>query len=205
MEEVAMSSLFWDALKTRRTHYTISNEPVTGDQRIEEIVNAAVQHVPSSFNSQSARVVVLLGSQHERLWDLTKEELRKIVPAENFAVTETKIDNSFRSGYGSILFFEDQGTIEGLQEKFPLYRENFPVWSLQSSGMLQFAIWVAMEAEGWGASLQHYNPVIDNAVKTTWGIDPNWKLIAQMPFGKPIAEPAPKAYLPLAQRVNLFR
>lgn len=166
-----MSTHYWDAITNRRSNYAINNEAVTDDQRIEDIVNTAVQHVPSSFNSQSARVVILLAEQHERLWDLTKDELRKIVPAESFGATEGKIDKAFRSGYGSILFFEDQATIEGLQAKFPLYRENFPIWSQQSSGMLQFAIWTALESEGWGASLQHYNPVIDNAVKTAWGID----------------------------------
>ncbi|WP_224981966.1 nitroreductase family protein [Geomonas agri] len=200
-----MTTLYWDAIKSRRTHYAINNQKVTDDRVIEEIVNTAVQHVPSSFNSQSARVVILLGEQHERLWDLTKDELRRLVPPENFAATEEKIDKAFRSGYGSILFFEDQATIEDLQAKFPPYRENFPIWSQQSSGMLQFAIWTALESEGWGASLQHYNPVIDSAVRTAWGIDRSWKLIAQMPFGKPIAEPAPKEYLPLAQRVSLFR
>lgn len=200
-----MNALYWDAIRNRRSHYAMSDEQVTSDGRIEEIVNEAVKHVPSPFNSQSARVVVLLGEQHRRLWDLTKEALRKIVPADAFTATEEKIDGAFRSGYGSILYFEDCTVVEGLQQQFPLYKDNFPVWSQQSSGMLQFAIWTALEAEGWGASLQHYNPVIDDAVKATWGIDPKWKLIAQMPFGKPVAQPAQKEYLPLAARVNLFR
>ncbi|GFO54999.1 nitroreductase [Geomonas sp. Red276] len=200
-----MNALYWDAIRNRRSHYAISNEQVTRDERIEEIVNEAVKHVPSSFNSQSARVVVLLGEQHRRLWDLTKDELRKIVPADSFRATEEKIDGAFRSGYGSILYFEDCAVVEGLQQRFPLYRDNFPLWSQQSSGMLQYAVWTALEAEGWGASLQHYNPVIDDAVKATWRIDPGWKLIAQMPFGKPVDAPRQKEYLPLAPRVNLFR
>ena len=200
-----MNALYWDAIRNRRSHYAISAEPVTGDERVEEIVSEAVKHVPSSFNSQSARVVILLGEQHRRLWDLTKEELRKIVPADGFKATQEKIDGAFRSGYGSILYFEDCGVIEGLQQQFPLYRDNFPVWSQQSSGMLQFAIWTALEAEGWGASLQHYNPVIDDTVKAAWGIAQNWKLIAQMPFGRPVAEPGRKEYLPLDSRVRLFR
>ena len=35
----------------------------------------------------------------------------------------------------------------------------------------------------FGASLQHYNPLIDEAVAKQWHINPNWKLIAEMPFG----------------------
>ena len=63
------------------------------------------------------------------------------------------------------MYFEDQVVVEGLQEQFALYKDNFPIWSLQSSGMLQFTIWTSLEAEGLGASLQHYNPLIDEQVK----------------------------------------
>lgn len=200
-----MKNSFWDAVKSRRSYYAISKEYVTTDERIEEIVGEAVKNVPSSFNSQSARVVILLGAQHERLWDLAKAELRKIVPPESFQATEGKIDGAFRSGYGSILYFEDMSVIETLQQKFPAYSDNFPVWSNQSSGMLQFAIWTALELEGFGATLQHYNPVIDEAVKAAWDIPATWKLIAQMPFGKPVAQPDEKGFQPLAERVRVYR
>ena len=83
-----MKSAFWDAAKTRRSYYAISKERITTDERIEGIVGEAVKHVPSAFNSQSARVVILLGEQHDRLWNLTKAELRKILPAESFQATE---------------------------------------------------------------------------------------------------------------------
>lgn len=85
-----MSKDFFTAVKDRRTYYGISKEAVASDERIRELVEEAVKHTPSSFNSQSARVVVLLGEQHDKLWNLTKETLRKIVPAENFAPTEEK-------------------------------------------------------------------------------------------------------------------
>ncbi|NFV72581.1 nitroreductase, partial [Clostridium botulinum] len=39
---------------------------------------------------------------------------------------------------------------------------------------------------GFGASLQHYNELIEEDVKKEWNIPNNWKLIAQMPFGKPV-------------------
>ncbi len=200
-----MKTDFWNAVKQRRTYYSLSKDQVTSDEKIEEIVGEAIKHVPSSFNSQSSRVVILLGEQHDRLWDITKAELKKLMPAENFQATEDKINGAFRSGYGSILYFEDQQVVEALQQKFPLYADNFPIWSNHSSGMLQFAIWSALEMEGWGASLQHYNPVIDAAVKSTWGIPDNWKLIAQMPFGKPTAAPGEKEFLPLSQRLKLFK
>ena len=73
--------------------------------------------------------------------------------------------NAFKSGYGTVLYFEDSEVVEGLQANFALYKDNFPTWSQQSSGMLQFAIWTALEIEGFGATLQHYNPLIDEEVR----------------------------------------
>lgn len=199
-----MAISFMEAIKNRRTYYSIGNEEIVDYKRIREIVADAVKYVPSSFNSQSSRVVILFGDEHRLLWDMTKEELKKITPPEKFQATEDKINSSFRSGYGSVLYFEDMNTVEGLQERFPLYSENFPVWSNQASGMLQFVIWTALEAEGLGASLQHYNPIIDNAVKLQWNIPAEWKLIAQMPFGKPIALPTDKEFKSIEERLKVF-
>lgn len=200
-----MKAAFWEAVKQRRTYYAISNEQVTGDERIHELVGEMVTHLPSPFNSQSSRVVILLGQQHSRLWDLTKAELQKLVPPDSFPATEEKINGCFRCGYGTLLYFEDQAVVQGLQQSFPTYTDNFPVWSQHASAMLQFAIWTALELDGWGASLQHYNPVIDATVAAAWNIPADWKLIAQMPFGKPVSQPGAKEFQPLTERVKLYR
>ncbi|PEW78930.1 nitroreductase [Bacillus cereus] len=199
-----MAKDFYAAIEDRRSIYAISKEQVVSDEKIQEVIYHAVKHTPSAFNSQSARVVVLLGEQHDKLWDITKETLRKIVPENNFASTEEKM-NAFKSGYGTVLYFEDSQVVEELQENFALYKENFPVWSQQSSGMLQFAIWTALEIEGFGATLQHYNPLIDEAVRKEWEVPGNWKLTAQMPFGKPVVTAGEKEYQPLENRVKIYK
>lgn len=198
-----MEKNFYSAVADRRTFYGISKEAVTSDERIKEIIEYAVKHAPSAFNSQSARVVLLLGKHHDRLWDITKEALRRIVPVDKFSSTENKI-NSFQSGYGTVLFFEDNSVIEGLQEKFPAYKDNFPIWSQQSSGINQYIIWTSLEIEGFGVSLQHYNELIEEDIKKEWSIQNNWKLIGQMPFGKPTAQPDEKQFQPLEDRVKVF-
>ncbi|MNH75879.1 Nitroreductase family protein [compost metagenome] len=200
-----MSNAFFDAVKNRRSIYAISKESPISDERIQEIVNEAVKHTPSAFNSQSARVVVLLGEQHDKLWNHTEEILRKIVNNdENFKSTAEKME-SFRAGYGTVLFFEDPNVVAGLQQQFASYADNFPIWSEQSSGMLQFVVWTALELEGLGASLQHYNPIIDEAIVSEWGIPESWRLRAQLPFGK-IADPAgEKQFQPLEERVKVFK
>ncbi len=198
-----MKKNFNEVVENRRSIYEIGKESPVSEKEIQEIVEHAVKYVPSPFNSQSARVVVLFGDHHDKLWDIAKEELRKIVPEEAFASTEEKV-NSFRNGYGSILFFEDQVVVEGLQKQFVLYKDNFPIWSLQSSGMLQFTVWATLEEAGLGASLQHYNPLIDEQVKAEWKVPDQWKLLAQMPFGKPLAPAGEKTFTPLDSRVIVF-
>lgn len=195
---------FYTAIKERRTIYGISKETTVSDERIQEVIKEAVKYTPSAFNSQSARVVVLFGENHNKLWDITKESLRRIVPEAQFAPTEEKI-NSFRNGYGTVLFFEDISVIESLQKQFATYKDNFPIWSQQSSGMLQYVIWTSLEIEGLGVSLQHYNELIEEEVRQQWNIPNNWKLIAQMPFGKPTAPAGDKEFMPLEERVKVFK
>ena len=56
--------------------------------------------------------------------------------------------DSFKAGYGTVLFFEDEAIVKSLQEKFAAYAENFPIWSHQASGMHQLVVWTGLEAEG---------------------------------------------------------
>ena len=196
-----MSKEFYQVLKERRTVYAISKEAVTTDEVIKDVIEKAVLHTPSAFNSQTARLVVLWKNEHDRFWDITRENLRKIVPADSFQSTDEKI-TSFQNGYATVLFFEDQDVVKGLQVAFPLYSQNFPVWSQQSSGMHQYVVWSALELEGYGASLQRYNEIVEADIKKEWSIPENWKLIAQMPFGKPTAQPGEKEFLPLDDRIR---
>ncbi len=200
-----MKNDFCNAVKKRRSYYSIGKEKIVSEEQIVQIISEAIKYAPSAFNSQSARVILLLDEQHDRIWDIVKSELKKIVPEENFAESKQKIDNCFRSGYGTILYFEDENQIENLQERFPLYKDNFPIWSNQSSGMLQYIIWSALELEGLGASLQHYNPLIDDAIKKEWNVPDNYKLIAQMPFGNPLSPPDDKDFLPIEDRFKIFK
>ncbi|KOO47276.1 nitroreductase family protein [Viridibacillus arvi] len=195
---------FATAVEERRSIYVINNEAIVSDERIQEIVEHAIKHTPSSFNSQTARAVVLLGEQHSKLWSITTETLRQVVPANDFSPTEEKM-NMFGAGYGTVLFFEDQSIVKGLQEKFPSYADNFPIWSLQSSGMVQYVVWTALEQEGFGASLQHYNPLIDDEVRSEWNIPLDWKLLAEMPFGKPVVAAGEKQFSPVEDRVKVFK
>ena len=185
--------------ETRRSVYVLNKELPLPTAEVAKIVEHAVQHTPSSFNSQSTRVVVLFGAEHEKLWDLTTEALRAIVPADKFEPTEQKLA-MFKAAAGSVLFFEDQQVVKGLQEQFPAYAANFPIWAEHTDAMHQYAVWTTLAAAGVGANLQHYNPVIDEAVAKTWNIPADWTLRAQLVFGGIAAPAGEKAFAPLDGR-----
>ena len=193
----------FEAIESRRSIYSIGKKKVVTEKRIQEIIEFAIKHTPSPFNSQSGRVVVLFGKESGRFWNKTREALRKIVPADEFKSTDDKI-SSFDAGYGTALFFEDQTVVNGLIERFPSYKDKFPVWSLQSNGMLEFAVWTSLEAEGLGASLQHYNPLIDAEVKKEWQIPESWTLLAEMPFGSIEAPAGMKEFTSIQERIKIF-
>lgn len=194
-----------EALKHRRSYYALGNQTTIPDDEIEEILDFAALHTPSAFNSQSSRLVLLLGEHHRKLWQMVKDTLQALIPAAAFAATEAKIDRSFAAGYGTVLFFEDRCVVESLQKAYPLYHEKFPEWSQQTSAMHQLAVWTMLEDAGFGASLQHYNPLIDEQVQQEWKLPDCWELIAQMPFGLPLEPPGKKEFHPLCERVKVFR
>ena len=192
------------AVEERRSHYAIGNETLTSDQRIIEILEHANLHSPSAYNSQSTRTVLLLGDHHKKLWTILMEVMRARLSEEKFPRTEKKI-NSFMAGYGTVLFFEDLDVVQNLVDKFPTYADNFKEWSLQGAGILEYIVWTALEAEGYGASLQHYNELIGEAVAKEWELPTSWRLNAQMPFGNITDRPIEKSFQPLEGRLKIFK
>jgi len=101
------STAFLDAVRNRRTIYGLEAKSPIPDSKIIDIVNETIKHVPSSYNSQSARAIVLLKAEHEKLWDIAIEVLKAIVPAEAFPPTLEKL-NAFKAAYGTVLWFEGE-------------------------------------------------------------------------------------------------
>ena len=177
--------------QNRRSVYALGKNLPISEQEVIEIIDNAVKYSPSAFNSNTAHAVVLLGDNHQKLWDITFEELGKFLSnEESKAATKAKLDG-FAAAYGTILFFEDHNVVKGLQEQFPSYADNFPLWSEQSTGIASFAVWNALAEAGVGANIQHYNPVIDERVANEWNIPSNLVLRAQMPFGEIVGEAEP--------------
>ena len=199
-----MNRSFKEALLHRRSYYALGSERLVDKSDIEEMVEFVLMHVPSAFNSQSSRIVLLLEKAHHRFWQIVKDTLQAQIPADVFSRTEKKINHSFASGYGTLLFFEDRSVAQMMAQKFPTYASYFFPWSQQTSAMHQLALWCMLEDRGLGASLQHYNPLVDEAVRQEWELPSTWELVAQMPFGYPLTMPSAKEHEPLAERMRVF-
>jgi hypothetical protein len=202
---MANTTHFFDAVEARHTFYQLENKSPISDERIEEIVNFAVKHCPSAFNVQSARAVVLLREQHEKLWDIGDAAVKRTLPEGAYQYLAPRI-KGFRDAYGTVLWFEDDAALEVLQKKNPMIAGMVPEWSHHSTGLHQFTVWTAFVAEGLGANLQHYNfsPDFTKEVRETWKLPETWQLRAQLVFGTPIGGPNERTYLPLEDRVKVF-
>lgn len=194
---------FLDQIKQRRTIYAIGKDVKLEQNAIESIIKDAIKHSPSAFNSQSSRAVILFGESHVKFWSIVLETLRTMVPEAAFASTQQRM-NSFIAGYGTVLFYEDQDVVKGLQEKFELYADNFPTWSEHSTAIAQFAAWTALSDHAIGASLQHYNPIVDEQVAALFDIPKSWKLRAQLVLGSIEAPAAEKAFMDDQERFKTF-
>ncbi|MDP0927991.1 nitroreductase family protein [Paracoccus onubensis] len=192
-----------DNLLKRRSQYALGESLPIPKKETDRLIREAIRQAPSSFNSQSSRAVILFGEESRKFWHLVEEALRIIVPEADFPKTQKRI-GGFAAGAGTVLFFEDQSVVGELQEKFPLYAENFPIWSEHSTGMAQLAVWTTLADVGIGASLQHYNPLVDDKVAATWDLPESWKLRAQLPFGSNEAQVAEKTFIDDSYRFRTF-
>lgn len=189
-------------MKNRRSIYHLGSDLPLSKGVIAELITQVSANTPSAFNSQSSRLLLLFGKEHQRLWQIVADALKAVVPEESYPETLNKIEQ-FAAGAGTLLLFEDQSVVAQLQRDFPLYADNFPKWSEQAHGITAFALWTALAEAGIGASLQHYNELISEKVSTTWDLPTTWQLKAQMPFGAILSPAGQKSYRPTEERIKI--
>lgn len=184
------------SLTERRTYYDINKELPVKQEEVVELIKQATELVPDAFNMKSSRVVVVTGDKQNQLWD-------NIYTVFEGKIKHEKID-TFKNGFGTILYCYDHEVVENMQNQFPAYASNFPIWASQSAGMLQISIWSGLKELGIGASLQHYNPVIDEMVKKMFDLPDSYRLNAQMPFGGIVSSPDDKPKEDISTRVKII-
>ena len=193
----------FDFFAKRHSFYEINQSIPCSRDDITKMILRALELYPSSFNSQSSRLLVLYQDEHKRFWNLVKQELLNTAPQDKQDAIKNRIA-SFSSGFGTILYFIDTSIVHAQEKAMPLYAENFNNWAMQSSAMLQFMIWSAFANNNIGASLQHYNPLVNQMVEKTFNIDKNWELVAQMPFGGIKSIPQPHIVENLNEKISIL-
>ena len=178
-----MNSQFNSLAANRRSIYALGDNLSQTPEEIFDLVKQTIKNSPTAFNSQTVRVVVLFGKSSDKVWEIVEDALRKIAKSPDaFEQTKSKID-SFKAGYGTILYFTDTTIVHQLENDYPSYAANFANWAEQGLGGAQQAVWTALAEQGIGASLQHYNPLIDDAIHQAFNLPADWQLRAEMPFG----------------------
>lgn len=200
-----MNSQFNSLTATRRSIYALGDNLSQTPEEIFDLVKQTIKNSPTAFNSQTVRAVVLFGKSSDKVWEIVEDALRKIAKSPDaFEKTKAKID-SFKAGYGTILYFTDTAIVHQLENDYPSYAANFANWAEQGLGGAQQAVWTALAEQGIGASLQHYNPLIDDAIHQTFNLPADWQLRAEMPFGSIEAPAGEKAHLDEDEMFKLIK
>lgn len=112
---------FDNAMEERRSIYNLKDSISISDDELESMIAHAVKHVPSSFNSQSTRIVLLLNDNNNKFWDNTKAILKEVM-GENrdFEPTEQKV--------GELNESADILTVDLNLNEVEQQRENIPVF-----------------------------------------------------------------------------
>ncbi len=194
---------FTKVITKRRSRYDLTNQSTLSPEQLKKRLKEALLHTPSAYNAQGSRIILALNEHHDKIWDSVLETLQTRLDENRFAKTKLKIEG-FKAAYGTILFFNDTDVIQTYQDKYPKYASKTETWSHQSHGMLQYVVWTTLADANMGASLQHYNPIIDDAIQKVFKHPKSWKLTAQMPFGICHNAPKEKHFEPLDQRFKVF-
>jgi hypothetical protein len=68
---------FYEAILNRRSIYALNDKSPITNSKITQLVKDTLLHVPSSFNSQATRIVVVVEKEHRKFWEMAMEEHKK--------------------------------------------------------------------------------------------------------------------------------
>lgn len=101
------------------------------DDELFTLVQQAVKHAPTPYNTQFTAAVLVVGEKHAELWDVIKKGLEggstSTVGRLEHTLTVAAAGNShgaqmagsaFRGGYGTVLFFNDRDVLKQAEEAF---------------------------------------------------------------------------------------
>lgn len=194
---------FKNVIKNRRSIYALGNN---SDYSIDEIVatiRETQKDVPSAFNSQTSRLVVLHGDANTKFWNLILEVQKEVLDQATWDFMSPIMEGA-KGGIGTVLFFEDRDAVATM----PTQGQRTEAYKQNNSANSQYAAWLALADMNLGGSLQHFNvgyeQGFDKAVRELFDLPESYELIAQMPFGSIEQEAGDKEYIDSEVQVQVF-
>lgn len=193
-----------DNLQKRRSIYGLNNNMPISDDKLQHLLEQCLLNCPTAFNAQSSRLVVLLGENHQKYWQMVSNAIKKVSAPEKLEGALQRL-SGFTKAYGTVVFYEDTDVLDEMAKKYADYADKMDKWLQQGNAMLQFMVWQCLAESEIGASLQHYGNLVEQEAKTAYHLPERWQWVAEMPFGGITAPAGNKDFAPLEQRLKVLK
>ena len=196
-------SAFVELVEKRRSIYALGTDSEYSKKDIENRIREVVKQVPTAFNSQTTRVVVLLDEANTKFWDHIYD-VQKDVLEGGMQEWMSGVVTGAKNGIGTVLFFEDLDAVE----KMPAQGARQEAYKQNNNANAQYAVWLALAEMNLGASLQHFNvgyeKGFDKGTKEMFNLPDSYEMLAQMPFGSIEQETGEKEHIYTYIQVKVF-
>ena len=179
-----------DLLAQRRSIRRLHHGPFPPEA--QQRLLAAVRLTPASYNLPPWRVV-LVHERRDDLWAEVAAGFEETLAGDRLARYLDRLEG-FAGGAAVALVFADRDVERILHQEKGLAAAVAASYVQQALGMVQFALWLAVTAEGLAASLQHWDEFVGPRLARFAGLPAaQFPLIATMPIGYPAEAPQPIA------------
>lgn len=196
-------SAFVDLVEKRRSIYALGTDSEYSKEEIANRVREVVKQVPSAFNSQTTRVVVLFDEANDKFWDHIYDVQKNVLEGEMWDMMSGVMTGA-KKGIGTVLFFEDLEAVEAM----PAQGARQEAYKQNNNANAQYAVWLALAEMNFGASLQHFNvgyeQGFDKATKELFNLPESYEMLAQMPFGSVEQELGEKDHIDTEVQVQVI-
>ncbi|MHA6252645.1 nitroreductase family protein [Oceanobacillus sp. CAU 1775] len=196
-------STFVELVEKRRSIYALGTDSEYSKQDIENRIREVVKQVPTAFNSQTTRVVVLFDEANEKFWNHIYDVQKNVLEGEMWDMM-SGIMTGAKNGIGTVLFFEDKDAVE----KMPAQGVREEAYKQNNNANAQYGVWLALAEMNLGASLQHFNvgyeQGFDKGTKEMFDLPESYEMLAQMPFGSIEQEVGEKEHIDTDIQVKVF-
>ncbi len=195
---------FKNVIKNRRSIYALGTNSEYSIEEIVATIRETQKDVPSAFNSQTSRLVVLTGEANTKLWNLILDVQKEVLDQATWDFMSPIMEGA-KNGIGTVLFFEDRDAVA----QMPTQGQRTEAYKQNNSANSQYATWLALAEMNLGGSLQHFNvgyeQGFDKGIREMFDLPESYELVAQMPFGSVEQGAGEKEYIDSEVQVQLIK